>query len=350
MQTVDYLPNSDTESYTNEEYPQELQQSQDFYNDEDYQGNYHHQQEGEEGSEQMENYPHIVDLESFFVAELLDGYSFRNLIEYLRATNTTGNFRFGKDGIFYEQADASVTVVNQFEIHTHELIHYEFSSRNEEIIVGVNITDMRSVTKTIGKKDSVRIYKKANDPILYIQTMGNLERSNERANMSTVRPHKLEVVYYDFPEYSRGEKNPNCIVQASVFSKACAATSSIKCRSVVITGTGKGLILKAMMENGIVGRIENLGETGYNGSEYSESKIIQSSSNGLKLRLNVRSPTESLDMKVKSTTIKALSKLNNLSPSGMVKIYTQPGNPLKLSCKIGTYGILNIYIRAIRED
>lgn len=280
----------------------------------------------------MEEDNHVED-NSSFVADFIDGYSLRNLIEYLRSTNTHGNFIFTKEGIYYQQTDASYSIINEFDIDAAELVCYEFSSEEEHIIVGVNINDMRTLTKSIGKKDSVRLYKVAGDPILYIQIIGSSERSSERANMSIIRPQKVPLITYDLPEYTR----PNLVVHALVFSKACAGMTSIKCASVETTSTGKGIVFKAVMANGIVGKVESLGDT----------KVT--SLGAAPPKLNLVDPDTYINVNVKASTIKALSKINNLTSNGTVKIYTETGKPLKFTTKIGSYGILNIFVRDIDD-
>lgn len=294
----------------------------------------------------VESSMRLADSGSNFIAKFIDGYSFRNLVEYLRGTNTQGSFRFSKDTIRYQEADSGNTIINELEIQTSELYEYEYNSVEDEIIVGLAIQDIRSVTKTIGKKDSLTIYKIAGDDMLYFGTVGSTERSSERVNMCLVRPKQIEVKSYEMPEYAA---RPNCTVQASVFSKVCAAMASIKCRWIVISGAKHGITLKAMMENGVLGRVENLGDVsdGVPDDKFLRIRTLEPDANAPKVRVRVVGDTEYPSIKVKTTSIKALSKLNNLCSHGMVKVFIEPNKCLlKLSCKVGGYGVLNVYIRS----
>lgn len=300
-----------------------------------------------------------TDPTSSFVAEFSDGYSFRNMIEYLRVTNTKGNFIFSREVIRYEQADATMTTLNQIEIETCELTQYEFNSRTSEIIMGVNIGDMRAITKTIGKKDSIRLYKTSNDSLLYIQIICHSTRGT-RTNVSIVRPIAVDLVEYEFPGYKRTEKYPNCTVPTAEFAKMCTAMSSVKCNYVTVYGLPKGAIFEGLVEGSIFGRIERFGN--HDGFTTSTVQSDQSSDNpDLKVKVNnitvpsaprpklvIKTPNTEQQVKiiVKMSTIKALAKLNNLSLMGTVKIYMEPKNPLKLVCKIGTYGTLRVFIRS----
>lgn len=348
----------------------------------------------------------LTDPKSTFVAEFSDGYSFRNMIEYLRATNTKGNFFFSKDLIRYEQADASVTLLNQIEIQTCELTLYEFQSKTNEIIIGVNFNDMRAITKTIGKKDSVRLYKVEDNPSLHIQIINRDTRAAGRTNVSIVRHQQMDVIVYGFPEYKRDEKHPNCTVPTSDFTKMCTAMSSVKCSYVSVYGLPHGVVFKGMLEGSTFGRIERFGNhNGYTPQENYQNRggdslgglyrsgsfdidNIQSRSSGdysshfhdpssyvlnidniilpsgpkpkLILKNNSDSTSklsikessdhisedESVKVKIKMYTIKSLAKLNNLSTMGIIKMYMENSNPLKLVCKIGTYGTLRIYIES----
>lgn len=296
------------------------------------------------------------DSAASFIAEFSDGYAFRNMIEYLRATNSKGNFRFSEEAIYYEQADSNLIIVNQIDINTCELSNYEFNSKCSEVIIGVNISDMRAITKTIGKKDSVRLYKCSNDPILYIQIIGNNSRGTGRTNISVVRPQHVEIVTYEIPEYKRSEKIPNCTVSSTDFSKMCTSMSSIKCSSVTVYGLSRGVIFEGLTEGTMFGRIERFGiHDGFTPNQSIDSSIKINNvimPPGPKPRLVIKSSNQSDEqtkVKIKMNLIKSLSKLNNLSNHGTIKIYMEPDNPLKIICQIGNYGILRIFIRSDDE-
>lgn len=311
------------------------------------------------GKDEFDSDISYTDMESSFVAEFSDGYSFRNLIEYLRVTNTKGNFRFRKDLISYEQIDVDHLIVNQIQIHTCELTHYEMFSTNSEIIVGVNINDIRGITRTIGKKDSVRLFKHENDPLLYIQIIGQNNRGANRQNISVVRPQQVDLVVYEIPEYHNGEKSPNCTIPSQDFAKTCTSLASVKCNYVSIFAMPRGIILEGVQEGSTFARKEQFGSCEsytspiypvFNSSStsYSSKHLIVPS--GPKPKLIVKTEnTPILEIKVKMSLIKALAKINNLSASGTVKVYAESGNPLKLNSKIGSCGNINIYIRSLDD-
>ena len=87
--------------------------------------------------------------EYVFYAEFSDGYSFRNLVEYLKSTNNTGNFLFSSRGINYIQNNTSNTLLNCVEIRGYDLTAYVFNAKLEQIDVGVNLSNLRSITKKL---------------------------------------------------------------------------------------------------------------------------------------------------------------------------------------------------------
>lgn len=280
-------------------------------------------------SQDLLDHNYLPDPDSHFVAEFIDGYSFRNLIELPRVVSATCNLHFSKDGIYYEQADPDQCIIMRWIIHADELIDYDYKSKNPQTIVGVNINNLRTVTKTVGKKDGLKIYKVAGEKPVYIQVMGASERGTERKNVSTILTQAVEQVYYDIPEYTEADKGPNCVVQAGIFAKVCTNITSVKCKTILVTSNKQGITLSAVMDNNIISRAENLGD-------------------GTRSRPMVDNGEVSI--KTKYTIIKALSKINNLSSQGMIKFYSQPGNPIKMVCKIGSYGILEIYLIAPSDD
>lgn len=300
----------------------------------------------------------LKDTSASFLAEFSDGYSFRNMFEYLRITNIKGNFRFSRDLICYEQADASMTIVNQIEISTCELTCYQFNSQTDEIVIGINISDMRNITKTIGKKDSVRIYKQADDPILYIQIITQSTRGSMGHNVSVIRPiTDVEITMYEMPEYRVSEKYPNCTIPMTEFTRTCTSMSTFRCSYVTIIGLPKGAIFKTLTEGTISGKYQEFGicdgyTTTPSPQSYGQADIDFAATMRLSLptgpppKLVVKSENKPVAIiKIKMAIIKALSKLNNLSTSGTIKMYMESDNPLKLVCRIGTYGILRIFIR-----
>ena len=304
-------------------------------------------------------------------AEFNDAYSFRNLIEYLKNTNIAGNFVFSPENITYSRSDAGNTILNEIVISKSDLTYYVYNAPVPEVIIGITISNLRKITKPIGKKDSIRLYMLPNDPLLYIQIVSINTKALSRNNANFVRPQgNIERLLYDVTGYVRGDDNPNCTIPIMDFCRMCTAMNSISCSFVTIRGLSRGAIFEAMTDGSISGRIDKFGiidEAPSSSSKYpsgsSDLSLIDSFLSNLQIRedkikvSNVKAPklviqppidTTETRIKVRISTIKALSKINNLSPpTGTIKLYMEPDLPLKLICKIGTYGTLTIYLRDI---
>lgn len=265
-----------------------------------------------------------------FYADFSDGYSFRNLIEYLKNTNTTGNLSFKKTGVYYNQHNTSKTLLNSIEIRGYDLSSYIYNTSKDVINIGVNLAGFRSITKSVGKKDSIRLYMLNDDPLLYISISSPNTKELNRNNVSVIRPQKLEVNEYTLPNYNRQETDPNCTAPSFDFNKMCMAMHSMRCNHVKIYSEDNSIIFKGMFDGDIVGRIDAFGI---------RKKSQTSSIND----------TNDYYIQIETSTIKALGKLNNLSPNGTIKMYLEESSPFKIISNVGSYGKLIIYLRDVRE-
>jgi hypothetical protein len=292
-----------------------------------------------------------------FSADIIDGYSFRNLIEYLKTTNKKSNFIFTRQNIFYAQANANVTVLNVAILFASELSAYTYNSNLESEVVGLDISSLRIITKPIGKKDSVRLFKLVNNQLFFIQIISQNNRSSNRTNLNMVRPTTLPLQNYAMPTFTRSEEDPNCKIPASELAKTCNAINSIKCTHAWIRGFPQGIRIHGIIGNNIVGRSDSFGNT----TEPVPTTIMSVEpspmrpgglAGQLSKRLVIRpSPPARKDTKVAVSTIKALAKLNNLCPNGIVKFhindFTGVDDAIKLTTNISTYGRLMIYLRDV---
>jgi hypothetical protein len=297
-----------------------------------------------------------------FYAEFSDGYSFRNLIEYLKSTNTNGNFIFHKDGISYSQHNNSNSLLNFIELRGYDLPVYFYRSSDEFIRVGINLSNLRSITKSVGKKDSIRIYMLCNNPLLHISISSPNTKELNRNNVSVIRPQKLEVIQYDIDEYKRDESSPNCTTPAFDFNKMCSAMNALKCSHIVVYGDESSIVFKGMFDGDLVGRTDTFGITkkkdeshglGFPSQipEISEfGKVINPTYNEVDGPVINKQINYQHSIKIDVSTIKALGKLNNLSPNGTIKMYMEEGLPFKMISNVGSYGKLTIFLRDIPQE
>jgi hypothetical protein len=267
-----------------------------------------------------------TDTSSIFTANFLEGYIFRNLIDYLRNTNQTGTFIFSKDRISYKQLESG-KIINKIEIRCEDLAEYQYNTCNDKISVGLNLPDLMTILKNIGKRDSIKIFQRSSEPsMLYIQCINNLNTDSTTENYSIVRLHTTNNgLSFTEPEYS---SEPTVILQSIKFIKICKNFSSLKCDSISIIGKKKGLIIISISKGKILGRIERIGEF--------EDEI--------ELEKFENNPEFSI-VKVNSLLMKNLSKLGNLYQSqGIIKIFLEYGKPMKIVANIGSFGKISVFI------
>ena len=293
-----------------------------------------------------------VDNDAAFFATFIDGSSFRNMIEYIRLPNTEGVFRFTKHKIFYEQGDADRNILNVINLKTYELTDYSFDSKSDEVIVGINLADLRNITRNVGKKDHIDLYKLPAEPKnLYIRIRSQSEKGSE-SNLYLLPITTISYTVYTLPVYERGKKDPTCTVYQSDFSKLCKSLVTIKCGHTNVHGFEKGVIYKGILNTGAIGSVKEFGKcTGSQANQPRLKSIFNEASNNAIIkakrpppRLNIGEIGEIERFRIDISIIKYLIKLNALSPTGTIKMYIEKGLPLKMVCNIGTFGKIAVYL------
>lgn len=288
-----------------------------------------------------------VDNDATFFATFIDGSTFRNMIEYIRLPSIDGVFRFTKHSVLYEQGDKDNNILNVVELKTYELVDYEFTSKSDEVIVGVNLIEMRNICRNVGKKDHIDLYKLPGEPRnLYIRIRSQSEKGSE-SNLYLLHITTTNYTLYTLPEYPRGKKDPTCTIYQSDFSKLCKSLAVIKCTHAMIHGFQKGIICKGILSTGGIGSVKEFGKCSIESN--SNLKSIIPSGNIIKSskpppRLNIGEIGEIEKFKIDISIIKYLQKLNALSPTGTIKVYIDKKLPLKMVCNVGTFGKSTTYL------
>jgi hypothetical protein len=293
-----------------------------------------------------------------FVAEFMEGYSFRGIIDYLKLTNVNGPFIFHKDAINYSQCDATETILNNLEIRTFDLTHYQFN-HSTPVAYGVTLANLKQNMAVVGKKDGVRFISYLTQPFIFIQHLGQGSDESGRKNISMVRVQSSEPVQMTVEGYKRGENDPNCTVRVQDFCKTCSNVVRVKSDYVTIKSCPTGIRFQAMLDGSISGSYYEFGN-------FNKAPLIDNNKNEQLKRLTdylssitfdnvsdvsdsspklvVKDSDELNTIRVKSSYIKALSKLNNSFKEGTVKMYMEEGLPLKLIFN-NTYARLTIYLQ-----
>lgn len=274
------------------------------------------------------------------LAEFSDGYSLRNLIEYLKASNTTtGRLIFSRERITFVRSNYQATVLNEVVFRTYDLPRYIYNSDQPSIVFGANMNNIRPITRSIGKKDSARLFMQKGDSRLYIQIISQNAKALSRENVNVIVSQNVEPEGYDLEEYVRSVDRPNCSVPCHDFTKMCGAMNSLKCSYVTARGFENGMTFIGMIEGNIFGRVDRFGECG--------SSLTDLPLHSISVPTSSSSPSNSQQpiIRISISIVKALSKINNLTSNGNIRMYFEQDRPLKLVCNVGTYGQLNIYLK-----
>jgi hypothetical protein len=294
-----------------------------------------------------------------FLAVVSDAFPLRKLFEFLKGFHGKGNLRCSKDRILFEEVStiggSPNSVFNQLEIETCEFTEYDFAARDPEILVGIHLGDIYGIMRTIRKRDGVKIFKRPGDNSLYIQIIKHdVPISHQGGNVSVIRPQAVDRCRLNRPTYQNSERNPNFTITSTTFTKICTDISSVRgVEKITIHSYRRWVLLKAMRSGGIAGRAERMGNFDdqirpVSPTEYQPTDLISNPQGGRPRLVLRNSPqTEEFFLTVRRDTIKALSKLNHLSPSSSIKVYLEKGLPFKLVTKVGSYGVLRVYIRSI---
>lgn len=263
-----------------------------------------------------------------FLAEFFDGYSFKNLVDFLRRINTTAIFEFHPNRIecFHYDTEArnilTHTVIKGKELYQYQL---KIAGEEEKIRLGVNLRDLQRFIKGIGKKDSLILYKKIGDPLIYIQ-ISNAVNKNSQGNFSMFHPCKTESVIIDIPNYETNENYPHVILSSANLGQICSSMSVLRSTLVRIRVVGNKLTMDNLTDERSSGRVDTFPIRSYKEGEKVEFQAL-----------------------VKASTLKCLTKLSNLSPNGLLKMYTEAEKPLLVICKINGWGKMRIYLSSVEN-
>lgn len=282
-----------------------------------------------------------IDIDSSFIAEFCDAYTFRNMIEYVRIGSQQGYFVFHKDCITYTWPNDSGTVLNDIYIDSSELVKYSCISSTGPIYVGLLLSAVRDITKSIKRGDTARVYKRAGEAVLYIQVITKGDRG---PNLGSVRMIEGEgYTKYDVPFNEEDEKHPTCVVSTSEFSSMCTAMGQIKCDFVTVVPYDSGVNFVADKGRGLSIRMFSLGDVSTDGEV--DMSMISLPSNNRPIIVLANSPSL-----ISTTIIKTMSKLSGLCQMGTIKIFAGSGDTVKLLAHIGSFGVIRVYLKLKDDD
>jgi hypothetical protein len=290
-----------------------------------------------------------------FIAVFAQAYSFRILIDYLKAVHEEGYFTFDKKSIRFIKQNKIVKkksgdeeggdLVNDVIINTKELIHYEFNE-DRPLNIGVDLGNFKDTINSIGKKDGIRLSLVKNDDTFNIQVMENYNTSDSNGRKVVIKKIDQLEDYSNFgpSEYKRDLSEPNFVIPLVDFCKKCK-TMSVNCNSIYLNQYQQGL------------KMEKIGK-GTSGDQFSNfgivdrPKVIPGDRIVLKIGNDDEVSTFINKLQVRAENIKNLVKLNNISSETNMRFFFENDkeSAIRLSCNIGCYGSIIIHIQNNTAD
>jgi hypothetical protein len=305
--------------------------------------------------------------QTLFLIHIMDGYSFRNTIGIIKSETDYATMVLSPRSIDISFINSSKCAVHKININTQELTMYRYNIRDvdgnllPEYPIAFDTNEMFNTTKGIGRRDGIRLYWLAGDTKINVQPMKSNTKDPGRASALFVNILNMEYTRYDI---SGGHSvEPNVRVQAKDFADLCSQANTLKCSVLEIIGCSNGVTFKGIMPNQTMASINrfqsqtDVPKTLAVATNMDEiDNIIGSlrvgdgpgpvaaSSSGLSL--NVMKSEDFMTVRVPISTVKALSKIHNISPAGtLLRFYFAEGKPTKLESPIGTYGVYTICLR-----
>lgn len=281
-----------------------------------------------------------------FYVSFPEAYSLRHLLATIRQEAQEGNLIFEPKRISYTQLNQAGSVLAQFELRPADLEEYNYAAYDADgkllpmLAVGFKTAEMMKATKSIKKRDGVCIYMYPGKSVISVQPIPASTKDSGQSDIHYVPVIDVEHVEHIIPTYSQPDDTPTVKVLAPNFSNACTSMTSIKCTHVTAQGHPSGIRFFGFRPGKVLGRMITFG-----GVETTDASL-----DGQLAALNI-GDGQHPEVRIPISTIKALSKINNLSsPGTIIKLTIEPSTdqkplPLKIISPIGNYGTFSIYIR-----
>jgi hypothetical protein len=231
--------------------------------------------------------------------------------------------------------------IHDFTLNTEDLAsyHYNIKDRDEYVII-VNASELLSTTKGISRKDGLKLSWLHTSEKLGVQIIKSGKDQTAELYVSIIRDKDYNPICI-FDDYTEDE--PVIKIPCKEFSDMCNQASVVKCAYMEIKGCSYYAVLTGLLHDGSIGLASK--QFFSNKSNTEEQNVLEKITNN-RYEYNIVKPETFITIKIPINTIKTLSKLHNIAPLGsLLKLYIIPEKPVKLECKIGSYGIYNLYIR-----
>jgi hypothetical protein len=293
-----------------------------------------------------------IKSELVFFIDFHDGYAFRQIMEFLKLTVTSVPMYFTENGISILQGNGDGSLVVNINIKGHELLTYHFNSSianhakeaEPYHVVCFNVSKFRDTIKSTARKEGIRIFQYANNPIVHIQVYGGNKNGEGGTSIET---QNYTPMQYDLSGFDQSIYAPNCRSPLSEFCNSCGQFGKVK--STKYTNFAcypKGVKVTACSETGVISMFKKWGEC--EDSKSAHSWMTKSGGGGIASLLpkpeeHKSSKSKALNVKIPIDTVKALSKLSNLTNNGIIRIYCETEKIIRFMVSVSYYAELTIF-------
>ena len=307
--------------------------------------------------------------QTLFLVHIMDGYSFRNTIGIIKSERSTATMVLSPNAIEISFVNTNGCAVHKIHINTAELTMYIYNVRDEngmllpEYPVAFETAQFLTTIRSIGRRDGLRFYCIKGDGKINIQPIKTAIKDPGQTGASFVNIRNDEFTRYELPPAEFYSDEPNVRVIAKDFATFCTNANALKCTTINIIGGMHKVVLQSVHANSSIASVNtfcnqvNPSFNNINSSLNDEEldmlleniRIQEGPPSTSSIKLNIVKKDEISCVKVPIATVKALSKIHNISPTGtQLHFYFSPGKPTKIKSQIGTYGTYTICIRGIR--
>jgi hypothetical protein len=294
----------------------------------------------------------ITDIKSelVFFIDFHDGYAFRQIMEFLKLTVTSVPMYFTENGISILQGNGDGSLVVNINIKGHELLTYHFNpalaNHTKESdpyhVVCFNVSKFRDTIKSTARKEGIRIFQYAKDPIVHIQVYGGNKNGEGGTSIET---QNYTPMQYDLTGFEQSVFAPNCRSPLSEFCNSCGQFGKVKSTKYTnFACYSKGVKVTACSETGVISMFKKWGECEDKSDVFNRHKPT-----GIGALIkpqhqeDSKSKSKALNVKIPIDIVKALSKLSNLTNNGIIRIYCETEGIIRFMVSVSYYAELTIF-------
>lgn len=302
-----------------------------------------------------------------FMAYFMDAYPVRNVIGILKAETDRATMILSPSSIEISFINTTKKASYKIQFDASDLTRYEYNIVDEEgqlyqeYAIAFETEEFFNTTKGIGRRDGIQLYWITGDNKITVYPVKASTKDPGRSSALFVKILNIEHQRVEIPVGYNNE--PNIKVQSKDFADICTRASTLKCVFLDIVGEYHRVTFKAILPNNTPAAVERINSRIKVPSDSTISRLTNldevdrlignlkakdnSETQTTGISLNIMKREDLMTVRSPISTVKALSKIHNISPPGsFLSFYFAENKPIKIVSKIGTYGTCTICLRS----